>query len=285
MIHVWSGSLEIAFSEGHRDAGRPRRWGHSPPGANAVRRRLPHHPDSGRVIGWLDIERTRFVHQATWQRASFTPHCPRPRDFRHRTMRIEHLRIEGFKSWREVDLRLAPITGLFGSNSSGKSSLIQFLLMLKQTKEATDRSLALDFGGSNSYAYLGSFRDVVFYHNEEKEIRWTMGWRLPVSLEIIDPTASRRSVLFNGDQMTLTATVEMRDAQPVTSMIEYKFASEIFALRRKKSQATKFQLEPSDKAKRFHFIRNQGRPWTCQALSSLTRFQTRPRPTFRTQIC
>jgi predicted ATPase len=176
-------------------------------------------------------------------------------------MRIEHLRIDGFKSWREVDLRLAPITGLFGNNSSGKSSLMQFLLMLKQTKEATDRSLALDFGGSNSYAYLGSFQDVVFYHNEDKEIQWTVGWRLPVPLEIIDPTASRRSVLFTGNQMILTANVEMRDAQPVTSMIEYKFANEIFALRRKKNQATKFQLEPSDKSKRFHFIRNQGRPW------------------------
>ena len=108
----------------------------------------------------------------------------------HPTMRIEHLRIEGFKSWRAVDFRLAPITGLFGTNSSGKSSLIQFLLMLKQTKEATDRSLALDFGGPSSYAYLGSFRDAVFGHAEELPIRWLIRWRLPQALEDQRPRAA-----------------------------------------------------------------------------------------------
>jgi predicted ATPase len=175
-------------------------------------------------------------------------------------MRIERLRIENFKSWRSVDFRLAPITGLFGSNSSGKSSLIQFLLMLKQTKEATDRSLALDFGGPNSYAYLGSFRDAVFGHDEGRSIGWTIHWRLSQPLKIKDP-ARPASILFEDGDIGLTAEVEIRQTQPVTSMIQYSFAGESFSLRRKKEQTTKFQLEPVDKARAFHFIRNQGRPW------------------------
>ena len=38
------------------------------------------------------------------------------------------------KGWKDTGMfDLAPITVLFGSNSSGKSSIGQFLVMLKQT--------------------------------------------------------------------------------------------------------------------------------------------------------
>jgi recombinational DNA repair ATPase RecF len=57
---------------------------------------------------------------------------------------LRHLDLHNFKAWTTANLRLAPITGLFGTNSSGKTSLIQFLLLLKLTKEASDRALALD---------------------------------------------------------------------------------------------------------------------------------------------
>ena len=37
---------------------------------------------------------------------------------------IESLELDNFKSWRHVGpMRLAPLTGLFGTNSSGKTSL------------------------------------------------------------------------------------------------------------------------------------------------------------------
>ena len=71
---------------------------------------------------------------------------------------IRRLELKGFKSWREVDLEFGKITGLFGTNSSGKTSLIQFLLMLKQTKDATDRAIALDLNGP--LVKLGLYRGV-----------------------------------------------------------------------------------------------------------------------------
>ncbi len=46
---------------------------------------------------------------------------------------LTELHLENFKSWRELDMQLGRVTGLFGTNSSGKSSILQFLLMLKQT--------------------------------------------------------------------------------------------------------------------------------------------------------
>ena len=47
---------------------------------------------------------------------------------------ITHIRMKNFKSWKDSsEVALAPLTGFFGTNSSGKSSLLQMLLLLKQT--------------------------------------------------------------------------------------------------------------------------------------------------------
>ena len=41
---------------------------------------------------------------------------------------LNRLKLENFKAWREADLELGKVTGLFGTNSSGKTSLLQLLL-------------------------------------------------------------------------------------------------------------------------------------------------------------
>ena len=49
---------------------------------------------------------------------------------------ITELRAQNFKSWQDTGtLQFAPLTGLFGANSSGKTSILQIPLMLKQTAE------------------------------------------------------------------------------------------------------------------------------------------------------
>ena len=68
---------------------------------------------------------------------------------------LRRLAIRNFKSWRDTgEIRLAPITALFGANSSGKTSLLQMLLMLKQTADSSDRSQVLDFGDERSLVEL-----------------------------------------------------------------------------------------------------------------------------------
>lgn len=60
---------------------------------------------------------------------------------------LTRLQFQNFKSWIDVGaMRMAPITGLFGPNSSGKTSIIQLLLLLKQTVESSDRAQVLNFG-------------------------------------------------------------------------------------------------------------------------------------------
>lgn len=63
---------------------------------------------------------------------------------------ITNISIEGFKSLEsECNIEVRPLTILAGANSSGKSSVIQPLLLLKQTLEATYDPGALKLDGPN----------------------------------------------------------------------------------------------------------------------------------------
>src|SRR5579862_3050784 len=63
---------------------------------------------------------------------------------------ITRIAVEGFKSIaKRQEIEIAPLTILAGANSSGKSSIMQPLLMLKQTLEATYDPGPLKIDGPN----------------------------------------------------------------------------------------------------------------------------------------
>src|SRR5580700_3396655 len=63
---------------------------------------------------------------------------------------ITRIAVEGFKSIaKRQEIEIAPLTILAGANSSGKSSIMQPLLMLKQTLEATYDPGPLKLDGPN----------------------------------------------------------------------------------------------------------------------------------------
>lgn len=65
---------------------------------------------------------------------------------------LKTLRIQNFKGWKDTgEIKFAPITLFFGANSSGKSSIGQFLMMLKQTVESSDRKSIFFLGNTNSH--------------------------------------------------------------------------------------------------------------------------------------
>ena len=70
---------------------------------------------------------------------------------------ITELRAQNFKSWQDTGtLQFAPLTGLFGANSSGKTSILQVPLMLKQTAERPpDWNEPLYFGDEGVAGQLG----------------------------------------------------------------------------------------------------------------------------------
>lgn len=80
---------------------------------------------------------------------------------------LTHLKLENFKIWKTTGpMRLAPVTLLLGTNSSGKSSLIQSLLLIRQTVKGDDQNLDLNFGNPDAgdSVTLGRYSDVVTNH-------------------------------------------------------------------------------------------------------------------------
>ena len=92
---------------------------------------------------------------------------------------ITELRAQNFKSWQDTGtLQFAPLTGLFGANSSGKTSILQVLLMLKQTVERPpDWNESLYFGNEGSLVNLGSFNDVIHKHNKDLSLNIAVSWK------------------------------------------------------------------------------------------------------------
>ena len=90
---------------------------------------------------------------------------------------LETLRIQNFKSWQDTgDMQFGSLTGFFGTNSSGKSSILQFLLMLKQTVESSDRSRILHTGDDKSYVDLGTPYDILHMYQVPGKISFSFAW-------------------------------------------------------------------------------------------------------------
>ncbi|MCY3834657.1 MAG: hypothetical protein OXG85_16725, partial [Chloroflexi bacterium] len=92
-----------------------------------------------------------------------------------------------FKSWCDTGaIRMAPLTAFFGANSSGKSSLLQMLLLLKQTAESNDRGLVLKTGSIQpGYVNLGTPQEITFGDTTEMTMR--LGWKLDAQTELAIP--------------------------------------------------------------------------------------------------
>ena len=172
---------------------------------------------------------------------------------------LTRMKLENFKAWHEADLTFGKVTGFFGANSAGKSSLFHLLLLLKQTRNATDRGVVLDFGGRAELVNLGTFADVVHLHDEEKVIRWLLEWTLPKALKIPDPRTGSTNLLFEGNSLQTRCEVGFWNTGLLPRELAYRFNDVDFLLRLKDFKKRQFELVADPPA--FSFIRNQGRAW------------------------
>jgi predicted ATPase len=88
------------------------------------------------------------------------------------------LRLKNFKAWKgEHSVELAPLSLFLGTNSAGKTSLLQMLLLLKQTAESPDRRQNLNLGGQpGDMLHLGSFRDIISGHDPKRELAFGLSF-------------------------------------------------------------------------------------------------------------
>ena len=103
-------------------------------------------------------------------------------------MMITELRAQNFKSWQDTSkLQFAPLTGFFGANSSGKSSILQVLLMLKQTVERPPGwNEPLYFGDEKSLVNLSSFFDAIHRPIKGPSLGICVSWMLPQKMTIMN---------------------------------------------------------------------------------------------------
>lgn len=82
---------------------------------------------------------------------------------------ISKLRIQNFRSLKNVDLDLGKITILTGANNSGKSSIIYSLLTLRNAIVYPNRKIDNLF--NYNFINLGNYKDVVFNNSDNLDIQ------------------------------------------------------------------------------------------------------------------
>jgi len=133
---------------------------------------------------------------------------------------LTSLRIQNFKAWKDTGpTPLAPLTILFGANSSGKSSLGHLLLALKQTALSSDRRRPLQLGDDRSLVELGSFQECLHNNDLTQPLNFELGWRPDELLAVHDPISGAR---LRGDELRLEVSlVANAQAQPHVSRLAY----------------------------------------------------------------
>ncbi|MBM3880199.1 MAG: DUF3696 domain-containing protein [Verrucomicrobia bacterium] len=175
---------------------------------------------------------------------------------------ITGLQIKNFKGWKDTGLlRLAPITVFFGTNSSGKSSLGQFLMMLKQTASSPDRNRVLHPGDDKTPVDLGTFDDLLNQHDQSRELDFALEWEPAEPLEIKDVLTGS---VFSGTRIRFSATVGFANGKGLRAVcrrFEYRFSG-------KKDSGFSIAMAPDDQAGKYQLktegfegVRKKGRGW------------------------
>jgi hypothetical protein len=180
---------------------------------------------------------------------------------------LTHLQLKNFKIWKDTGpVKMAPLTVLFGTNISGKSSIEQFFLMLKQTMESSDRKAVVFPGDQNTPVNLGSFEELIFARDPKNRLEFNFEWSLPAVLTVKDP---RSDFTCCGNRLHFSADIGMageKHQKLAVSRLEYQLKQdETEAMRvwieRKAAAKMEYKLEASP----YVLTRNQMRVWPLGA--------------------
>ena len=188
------------------------------------------------------------------------------------------LQLENFKCWKTAELTLGRITGIFGTNSSGKSSLLQSLLLLKQTREATDRAVVVDLNGR--WLRLGTLEDVIHNHDRNVTMNFAVGFRTPSPITIRDSAArSRKPIVSSSEVEIKTKTAFDLDA-PSSHALLYRVGEATFSLTQKIRFAP-FHLHADVPGSDFGLVSTPERPEELDGPIKTYRFPDDARSNFR----
>jgi predicted ATPase len=180
------------------------------------------------------------------------------------------LKLRNFKTWRDTGrINLSPVTAFFGSNSSGKTSILQSLLMLRQTVEDPDRNQTLALNG---LVDLGTYEDVVFGHRRDLPLSIYLKWTSREHVEVIDFAAQvrkKQSLILSSSDLSLETEINLSSKSPNVRQMTYTVGDTngdvgavsgiTFGMVRTGDAKDRYKYELDSNA--YEFKRNQGRVW------------------------
>lgn len=114
---------------------------------------------------------------------------------------LKSIGLENYKCFKnKTDIEIAPLTVLCGVNSSGKSSILKSLLMLKQSYENTLSFNELTFNGK--YVDNGCFKDVVYMNKGNS-------FKISNSFEIARPPKGKVAGISESDATTFNELLKI----------------------------------------------------------------------------
>ncbi|MCW3052727.1 MAG: uncharacterized protein JWN14_1897, partial [Chthonomonadales bacterium] len=133
-------------------------------------------------------------------------------------------------------------------------------LLLKQTAEAADRGLTLQFGERNSLVNLGDFRSVIYRHDDGAELMLSLDWDQKESFAVTNPQQSGEPVV-ESEKLGFTAHVRGENGlggalRPTVTEMAYRVHHAAFGMRRNETRNV-YRLfhEQTD----FQFVQAPGR--------------------------
>lgn len=177
---------------------------------------------------------------------------------------LKQLRLQNFKGWKDTGaVRMAPITLFFGANSSGKSSIGQLLMMLKQTVESPDRKAVLYPGGKTTAVHLGSYTEMVLHRDPVNHISFQYSWSLKEALQFNDPLTGNA---YSATEMSFDAEIGLLDkkqSSPVLGHFQYVLTNPdngdiTIGMKRRDGAKSEYSVQ----ADGYNLVRQKGRAWS-----------------------
>lgn len=115
---------------------------------------------------------------------------------------LRYMQLENFRAFDKVEVGFAPLTVLLGANSTGKSSILHALILLKQSLRGGDYRIPLTFSGP--LINLGLLKDVGWQGRDHLlfELQWDSGQGVKFSVKPrqgVGLSTSKEDFLFRLD--------------------------------------------------------------------------------------
>jgi hypothetical protein len=111
---------------------------------------------------------------------------------------------------------------------------------------------------------LGTIRDAIHDHNENKSINVLLEFALPNELVLTDPSEKRTSYVSRGSQLSYSSEIAVDQHAPFTKQLSYVLGDLRFSLAPRKPYTLEFDLHAENikgEDTEFRFLRTTGRRW------------------------